>query len=151
MQPLITAVRAVGVEFVRRTARPLIIIVLVIALLAVAGGAWLTTLNAWWWILEAVLIVYALLSLGLIVGFRMLLRLVEPPLSSQQRKDVGAFVDKLERTSEHVQTPQPLIIFRIVRDIIRRNGDDSFIASVSRDTRSLAPDFVELQRSFNGR
>jgi hypothetical protein len=98
--------------------------------------------------IEAVLIVYAMVCALLIVCFGLLLRLLRPDLTASQHQAVGAFVDKLERTSENLQTPQPVIIFRVVRDIVRRNGEQSFIASLSRDTRSLAPDFIELQKSF---
>lgn len=151
MQPLITSVRAIGTEFVRRTTRPLIIIGLILAIALLAGGGWLAAHNAWWWILEAVFILYALFFAAAVIALRMILKLAEPPMSTSQRKKVAEFVDKLERTSENLQTPQPVIIFRIIRDIVRRNGQDSFVAKVSRDTRSLAPDFAELQKSFDER
>lgn len=148
MQSTIIVIRAVGAEFARRTVMPLIIggAIVIIALLALGG--WLTTQNAWWWILEVLFIISALLFTVAVLVVRILLRAVAPTLTKEQKKSVGHFVDKLERVAENVQTPQPVIVFYVVRDAIwpRRDG---FVESISKDSRALAPDFARLRREMS--
>lgn len=110
-------------------------------------GGWLTTQNAWWWLLEVVFIVGSLLFAFLVIVVNVILRWTEPVLTETQKQAVGGFVDKLERVAENLQTPQIVIIYYVVRDIIRPRPD-SFIASVSRDSKALAPDFVRLRNEF---
>lgn len=118
---------------------------MVVALLFLGG--WLTTQSAWWWLLQALFIVVGLLFLALAVTVHIILKIVAPGLTKRQKKAVGSFVSKLERVAEHLQTPQFVIIYYVVRETIspRRDG---FIESVSRDSTSLAPDFTALRREF---
>jgi hypothetical protein len=147
MNPAIAVVRAIGVEFGRRKLRPLLIIGLVVAVVLLAFGGWLTTVNVWWWLLETAFIIYALLLLVVVIAVQFALRLAEPHQNGDQRQAVRHFVDKLERVAENLQTPQPVIIFRVIRDTLRPRKDN-FIETVSRDSKSLAPDFAKLLKHF---
>jgi MFS family permease len=147
MKPVITVIRAIGAEFARRALRPLMIIGAIVAIVLLAIGGWLTTQNAWWWLLEAVFICGALLFVFLIVAVKLILNRIEPLLTKTQRHAVGAFVDKLERVAEHIQTPQIVILYYVIRDTIRpRPGN--FIETVSRDSKTLAPDFAKLREDL---
>lgn len=147
MQPTITVIRAIGAEFARRMLRPIIIIGTILLLVLLAFGGWLTTQNAWWWLLEALFIIGSLLFMIVVVVLHIILRSIAPPLSKTQKQAIGNFVDTLERVAENLQTPQTIIIYYVVRDAIhpRRDG---FIESVSRDSKTLAPDFLRLRKKF---
>lgn len=147
MKPTINAVRAVGANYARRALMPFIIIGAAVAVLLLIMGWWLTLQSTWWWLLEAVLILFTLVFICLGVGLFVLLRAVEPALTKKQRQHVKNFVSKLERVAEHVQTPQIIIIFYVVRDTIHPH-QGSFIEEVSRDSKTLAPDFAALRREF---
>lgn len=149
MQPLILTVRAVGSEFVRRALKPLIIVIPLVLTGLLSLGAWLITRSAWWWLLEAVLIMATIVIFVAYLLVQALIKTIEPVQNREQRQGVRSFVDKLERTAENLQTPQPVILYRIVRDIVKkRQGSDSFITAMARDSRELAPDFRALQKHF---
>ena len=73
--------------------------------------------------------------------------MLAPPLSKKQKRDVAQYVDKLERVAETIQTPQLAIIFYVVRDTIRPTKQ-SFIETISTDSKALAPDFIKLRKDF---
>jgi len=79
---------------------------------------------------------------------RVLLRGLEPRQTVDQKRAVESFVDKMERVSEHLQTPQLVIVFRVLRDMFRPR-QDSFIKRVAEDSKTLAPDFKRLQALFD--
>lgn len=147
MKPTINVIRAIGAEFARRTLRPLVIVGAVVAIALLGVGGWLTTQNAWWWLLEMIFIGASLLFVLLIVIVYIILRRVAPTLSDSQKRAVAAFVDKLERVAENIGTPQVVIIYYMVRDAVRpRPG--GFVETVTRDSKTLAPDFAKLRREF---
>jgi MFS family permease len=147
MQPTITVIRAIGVEFAHRAVRPLVIGGALLAVVLLAFGGWLVSQNAWWWIFEAIFILGSLLFVALVVAVRIILRKVAPPLSKTQKQAVAGFVDKLERVAENLQTPQIVIVYYVIRDAIRPRSD-GFIETVSRDSKELAPDFSNLRNQF---
>ena len=152
MKPTITLIRAIGTEFVRRTIRPLIILGTIAAVVLLGIGGYLTTINAWWGILEAAIVVSVLVFVALSIIVRIMIRVVDPPQSTTQRQAVRKYVDKLQRVSDHLQTPQPVVLFRVIRDTIwPREENPSFIETVSKDTKTLTPDFVELQKEFQSK
>jgi MFS family permease len=147
MKPTITVIRAIGTEFARRILRPLILTGAVVAVILLSVGGWLTTQSGWWWLLEFVFICGTLLFVTLIIAVQFILRRVTPPLSKLQKKSVASFVDKLERVAENVQTPQIVIIFYVIRDILRPRAGN-FIETVAHDSKTLAPDLARLRREF---
>lgn len=147
MQSTIYTLRAIGAEFIRRQLRPFIIIGTIFVIILLTLGGWLTTQNAWWWILEALIILWSLLFLALTIAVCIVVRVLAPPLSKKQKRDVAQYVDKLERVAETIQTPQLAIIFYVVRDTIRPTKQ-SFIETISTDSKALAPDFIKLRKDF---
>ena len=147
MQPTITVIRAIGAEFARRIVQPLILIGAVVAILLLILGGWLTTQSPWWWLLEAVFIVGTLIFAALAVVVMVIVRTVAPTLTKTQKQSVRSFVDKLARVAEHLQTPQLLLIFNVVRDTVRPQ-QHGFIETVSMDSKTLAPEFIKLRREF---
>ena len=147
MQATITTIRAIGAEFAKRILLPLIIMGAILVVILLALGGWLTTQSAWWWILEVIFIFGALLFTLLVVVVSVLLRVLAPALSRAEKKSVRSYVDKLQRVSENVGTPQVVIVYRVVRDTIRPSHD-GFIESISRDSKTLAPDFIKLRNQL---
>ena len=133
----------------RRILRPLIIIGSIVAVVLLGIGGYLTTLNAWWGILEIAFIMGVIIFLSLSIILRLLMKFADPPQSTSQRQAVRKYVDKLQRVSEHLQTPQLVVLYRVIRDTLwPQNNEHTFIETVSHDTKSLTPDFVDLQKEF---
>lgn len=147
MQSTFTVIRAIGVEFARRILRPLVVIGTIMAIALLALGGWLTTQSAWWWLLEVVFIMGSVVFVLLVIAIYVFLRAVAPPLTKAQRKSVVQFVNKLERVAEHLQTPQIIIIYNILRDTARPQSN-TFIETVSKDSKTLAPDFSKLRKDL---
>lgn len=147
MKASFLAVRSISAEFANRLYRPIAITLTIILLCLVAASVWLTTFSSWWWVLCGVLIVLSVIEIGVFVAIALLIRIVAPLQSRAQKKQTKAFVDKLQRVADVVQTPKIVLLFRIVRDMIwaRKHG---FITTLSRDTASLKQDFVDLRRTF---
>lgn len=143
----IRAVRAIGAEFVRRTMRPLMVAGIATAILLVAIAGWLTTVNVWWWILEALILLVTLVGVAVAIAIRIAIQTVDPPQDSVQRQAVRSYVDKLQRVAENLQTPQYVILYRVIRDTVRPK-DDGFIGTVSRDSKTLGPEFAALLKHF---
>lgn len=147
MRPIIQTVRAIGAEFIRRTLRPLILIGGAVVAILLIAGIWLVNQNIWWWLLLAVVLAASIVFITLAIVVTVVVKLADSVQSRQQRQAVRHYVDKLQRTAENVQTPYPIILFRVVRDVIRPQSD-GFIATMSQDTKTLAPDFNELVDYF---
>lgn len=147
MQPTITAVRAIGAEYAKRMLLPIILTgaLFVIALLALGG--WLTTQSAWWWILEVIFIIGAIVFTLIVIVVSVILRMLRPTLTRAEKKSVRNFVDKLERVSENIGTPHVFIVYRVVRDTVSPSRD-GFIETMSRDSKTLAPDFMKLRNQL---
>lgn len=148
MKPIVNVVRAVGAEFVRRLLKPVIIAGLVVLAVLLAAGVWLVvSVNAWWWFFLAPVIFAGLVFAVLLIVVRVLLKLADSTQNRDQKRAVRDYVDKLQRVAENLQTPQYVILFRVVRDVARPRPD-GFIESVSRDSKTLAPDFKRLTTLF---
>lgn len=147
MQRNITFIRALGTEFIARKLRSLSLVALLVGVVALALSLWLTTINVWWWLLAAPVVVLVITGVLIYIVLRFFLRVLRPVLTDKQKQDAGLFVDKLERVTENVQTPMPLIMFRVIKDSIWP-GKEPFIATLAHDSTTLRQDFVELQKSF---
>jgi len=148
LQSTITLVRAIGTVFMWRFIKPLIVIGGLGAMVLLAVFGWLSSRNLWWLVLEVAFVILTLLFLLLVLVVRVLLRGLEPRQTVDQKRAVESFVDKMERVSEHLQTPQLVIVFRVLRDMFRPR-QDSFIKRVAEDSKTLAPDFKRLQALFD--
>jgi hypothetical protein len=147
MRPTITVIRAIGAEFARRVVRPVAIFGSAVAIVLLIIGAWLITLSPWWWILEILILVLFLVFGLLVIIVKIIVGRIEPARTPQQRLAVVAFVDKLERVAENLKTPQIVIVFYVLRDVVRPRPD-GFIQAVSQDSKALAPDFASLRKDF---
>ena len=147
MKPSLRAIRSVGVEFANRLHAMITIFASITAAVLVTLSLWLTTISSWWWLLCAPIIVISFIAAVLLVILKLIIHSLTPIRTYTQNKQTRAFVDKLERLSETAQTPKIILLFRIVRDIIKPR-ERGFIASISGDTTSLKNDFISLSKSF---
>jgi len=148
MKHSVIVIRAIGTEFAKRMYLPAAIIIGCVDIVALGLIVWLLTLSAWWLLLAVPVFVLVVVSIVLLVIAQLIIRTISPQQTPHQKKDVKLFVDKLQSLSEIVQTPKPILLFRIVRDIVAPK-QGGFIQSTSNDTLSLKKDFQALQRSFD--
>lgn len=148
MQATFTAIRAIGAEYARRILLPMITIGILAAAALLAIGGWLTTQSAWWWILEAIIIIGTIICALLTMMLLGILQAVAPALTKNDKKAVRQYVNKLERVSEGIGTPQMIIVYRVVRDTIRPT-QHGFIETISHDSKTLASDFANLRDQLN--
>lgn len=149
MKNQVTLIRAVGGEFLSRKFRSLAILFGAAALILATAMMWLTMIDAWWWLLAAPVIGLLVLGGLAILTAWWMLRFLRPKLTPPQATGTREFVDKLERIADHAQTPMPLILLRVARDMWRPRGT-TFIQSVSTDSKTLSGDFMRLHRNFTG-
>ena len=148
MKSHITTIRAVTAEFAGQFIRPFMWIALGIILTLVAIVGLLVFLLSEWWLLllvPIIIISLAMLITWLVVQF--ILKTLSPRLDTQQKNATKEFVSKLEFAIETMQTPYPVIMFYIIRDIIFKR-DAGFISEVAQKSKSLRPDYEELTRLF---
>lgn len=147
LQPIILAIRAIGSEFARRLYRPMIWAGVITFIVLFSLMIWLVNMNGWWWLAFTPVILAALLFavLSAVAGF--LLSLLKPRQTAEQRLKVTAFVDALQMSTEVASTPRFLILFRLVRDVVRPS-DHSYVKELSTNATTLRTGFQEIIKSF---
>lgn len=143
----VNAIRAIGSELAWRLVRQYIVLGLLLAAILLALGGWLTTKDALWWILEGIFIAYTALFLLLVLVVRFLLRLFSPSLTARQKTAIQQYVDKLQRVADTLGISRFVLLFRIVRDIVRPT-EQPFIKQIANDSTTLHSDFIKLQKLF---
>lgn len=147
MMPQANLVRAIGSEFISRKFRSTVFVLGIFAFVIIAAVIWLTTLSGWWWLLAVPIIMFMLLGLFTALMVRAMLKKLRPELTKPQANEVNSFVDKLERVADNLQTPMFIIVFRVIRDIMRPRGS-TFIRTVTEDSTTLRKDLLQLQKNF---
>jgi hypothetical protein len=147
MKAQVTLIRATGGEFVARKLRGTALLAGIIAAIVLAVTLWLTTFSAWWWLLAVIVIAGILLLTLAYLAAAFVIRALRPNLTKEQKAGVRDFVDKLERVTDNIGTPLPLIIFQVVRDILWPR-QQNYIKTVATDSTSLHKDLAALQKLF---
>lgn len=148
MKANITAIRAITAEFARQFIQPFLWVGLgLIILMTIAVGSLAFALSQWWWLLLAPIILFGVVGTVIWLLVRFILNRVSPRLNAKQKSATKQFVTKLQTTTETIQTPYPVIVFYVIRDIILRK-DSGFISEVTQRSKTLKPDFEELTRLF---
>jgi uncharacterized membrane protein YbhN (UPF0104 family) len=148
IKPNVAAIRAVTAEFARQFVQSffwvalglLVCLVIITVLLAV-------NISPWWWLLAIPVVILGLAGAVIWLIVRLVLRGISPRLNAGQKTATKQFVTKLQFTKDTIQTPYPLIIFYVIRDIILRR-DRGFISEVTEHSRTLKPDFDRLKGMF---
>lgn len=148
LSPLVLAIRAVAAEFAQRIFLPVVLITGGVIIVLLGVTIWLTTLSGWWWFLLAPLIVVTVLTIFATVISWTALRVLTPPQTKDQQKQIRAFVDDLQETSEAIQTPMFILLFRVVKDVLFP-GKESYIGKLSSTALSLKSSLQAIITSFS--
>ena len=145
--PVVLAVRAISAEFAKRIYMPVLLILAVSALVLIGLLIWFVSMSAWWWLaLAPVLVVSFVLTIAaVLVGF--LLSLLNPRQTKAQQTKVKSFVDAIQNSSDAIQTPKFIILFRLVKDTISP-GERGFVKELSSNATTLRTGFQEIVASF---
>ncbi len=143
----IKTARAVGAELAWRSLKPMVITGAVLAAALLVLGGWLTTLHPLWWILEFVFITSVMFFAILTGVITFILKRFTPVQSESQKESVHAFTDKLQRIADSVGISRFVLLFRIVRDILRPD-EQTFIKQLASDSTTLHTDYLKLQKLF---
>ena len=133
---LILAVRTISTEFARRIYLPVVVIIEAILIVLIGALIWLVTISGWWWLLLAPTLLIAIVFTVAATLIGLLINFLKPAQTKAQRKEVRAFVDSLQHTTETVQTPKFIILFRLAKDALAPS-ERSFIRELSYQSRSL--------------
>jgi hypothetical protein len=148
MKPNIAAIRAVTAEFARQFVRPFFWVVLgIMVCLVIITILLAINISPWWWLLAIPVGMLGIAGAAIWLIVRFILERLSPRLTTEQRAATKGFVTKLQFTKDTIQTPYPLIIFYVIRDIILRR-DRGFLSEVTEHSRTLKPDFERLKKLF---
>ena len=148
MKPSIAAIRAITAEFARQFIRPFFWVGLgLIACLVIITILLAANISAWWWLLAIPVVILGIAGTIVWLIVRFILYQLSPRLSAEQKTATKQFVGKLQFARETIQTPYPVMIFYVVRDIIFRR-DQGFLSEVTQHSRTLKPDFDRLKGLF---
>jgi len=147
IKPSLLAIRSIAAEFAHRLYVPVVIIFAAAAVVLLALSIWLVTMNAWWTILLVVLSFVIVLAIALLVIGLIVIKKVAPAQSKTQKQQTKSLVDKLLRVAEVTGTPKFILLFNVIKDVVKPS-EQGYIASISSDTVSLKRDFISLKDSF---
>lgn len=142
------AIKAVAAEYIRRVTRPFLIGGLVAAIVLLSVILYLAQAVSLWWLI--LLLPLGLPILFLLVAFFIIKQLttyLAPALTKDQRKSAAQFVDKLQRTSENLQTPPLIIAWRTIRTA--QKGQENYLRHIVDDSSTLKDDFARTSQHFN--
>jgi len=147
MSPTIQALRSIGSEFAQRIYVPILITVGIVAIILIGLNIWLVTISPWWWILLAFFILGTLVATSAFIAIGLLIKAVRPLQNKTQRKQVRAFVDKLQNIADVAGTPKIVLLFRITKDLLTKK-EDSYTHRISTETLSMQDDLRDIISSF---
>lgn len=146
--PFVLAIRAVSAEFAQRIFLPIVGIVGGALVVLIALSIWLVTLSGWWWFILAPLILICLFATFATVIAGLVIRILNPPQTKQQRTHVRSFVDSLQFASDTVQTPKFILFFRLVMNMLQPSKK-GIVNELSHNAASLQRDFRAIIALFS--
>ncbi|MDB5162563.1 MAG: hypothetical protein JWO54_553 [Candidatus Saccharibacteria bacterium] len=147
MIPSLLAIRSIAAEFALSLYKPVTIAVGIIAAILLGLSIWLVTFSQWWLILVVFISGLILFVAAALIIIWIIIKTVNPAQTKAQRQQSKLLVEKLLRVAEVTSTPKALLLFQVVKDVIRPS-QQGFIVSVTSDTKTLKNDFVALKDSF---
>ncbi|MBM3210519.1 hypothetical protein FJZ39_04255 [Candidatus Saccharibacteria bacterium] len=120
MKPHIFAVRAIASQLVLSFVVPLFFIYLA-AVTAFGGIVWLLATHVhelFWLLLIPLVVVAGVIGIVLLAGY-IISKLLHPNLSLEQQKVTKEFISHVQEVAETVRTPYPLLVGRVVFDLVR--------------------------------
>lgn len=142
------AIRAISTEFGQRIYVPIVLITAGVAVVLIGLLIWLVTLSGWWWFLLAPIILLTIMFIFVAVIAGFLIKFLQPVQTKDQRKSVKRFVDLLQESSDAIQTPKFIILFRLVKDTIAPN-DRGYVRELAGKATSLKYEFQSIVTLFS--
>lgn len=143
-----TAIKAIAAEYIRRIARPFLIGGLLAVVILFGVVIYLAQIVTMWWIILllplSVPVIFLLMAFFII---KQLTTYLAPALTKEQRKSAAQFVDKIQRTSENLQTPPIIIAWRTIRTA--QKGQENYLRHIVNDSTTLKDDFARTSQHFN--
>lgn len=142
------AIKAIAAEYIRRVTRPFIIGGFIVAVILLCIVVYLAKTVGMWWLIMLLPLSFPIVFL--VVAFfivQQLTRYLAPALTKDQRKSASLFVDKIQRTSENLQTPPIIIAWRTIRTA--QKGQDNYLRHIVDDSATLKDDFSRVSQRFD--
>lgn len=143
-----TAIKAIAAEYIRRITRPFLIGGLLAVVILFGVVIYLAQIVTMWWIILllplSVPVIFLLMAFFII---KQLTTYLAPALTKEQRKSAAQFVDKIQRTSENLQTPPIIIAWRTIRTA--QKGQENYLRHIVNDSTTLKDDFARTSQHFN--
>lgn len=150
MDQTILAARAVTSEYAKRWLwLPLALgISIYVVLLGLIG--WIAYVaSPWWWLLAMIPTLLFLIVLTLWIIARIIAVRIAPIMNKTQRKAARAFVDKIDKATEHLGTPKFVVLYRIIKDVvIRPTSGKTYIGEISQEPGEMRRAFDHLRSLF---
>lgn len=147
LNPIALAIRAVSAEFAKRMYIPVTLITGGILVVLIGFSIWLVTMSGWWWFLLGPLLFLAIVFVIAATLTALLINILKPAQNKTQRKEVRQFVDSLQHTSEAIQTPKFIILFRLVKDVVFPS-QQGYIRELTANATSLKGGLENIIHSF---
>ncbi len=149
MNPLIQALRAITSRYALTVLNPILKIAagIIIAIL-ICLTILVIKVSLWWLILLVPFIGTAVLLFLIGLGAHVVAHVIAPDMNKIQKQATKEFVNKAQGVAEGLQTPQFMIIYYLVRDVLRRKWDTGFVKTMTTKSTQLKPDFDALVKLF---
>jgi energy-coupling factor transporter transmembrane protein EcfT len=149
MNPRIKALRAVSSRYLIVTIKPLLLSVIAAVVILSALILFLSThYTAWWLFFFLPLLLLGLPAIALLFVAGSVAQRIAPLMTKEQTKAAKEYVNNMLEVSEGLQTPQFIIAFKIIRDVLMRKGQDGFIYKMTNNSTRLKKDFEVLTKLF---
>lgn len=90
-----------------------------------------------------------LIVLTLWIIVRIIAVRIAPIMNKTQRKAARAFVDKIDKATEHLGTPKFVVLYRIIKDVvIRPTSGKTYIGEISQEPGEMRRAFDHLRSLF---
>jgi membrane protein implicated in regulation of membrane protease activity len=146
MQPHLTAIRAIAIELVLNKLGTLALIVAAVGLIDIVALIVLANFGLWWLIPLLLLFPIVAVCLAMLL-MRLIMRMVKPDMNTEQSAAVLQFVKRVDAVTEHIGTPQFIIVFRLFRDALRPR-ETSYLQTVIGDGTGLRTDYQKIVTLF---
>ena len=141
------AIRASASEYGRRLFTPIAIFVGIMAFLLIVLMIWLVVLDPWWLLLAIPVFLLVAVAIAVMTVLGLVIWMVSPVKTKEQKMQVGAFVEKFQYLSEVTMTPKFLLFFRLVKDVVMPTKE-GFVKTVASHSTTILKDFNELANTF---
>lgn len=149
MKPSAYAVKAISIEYIRRSLRSVALAGIIIATILIIVAILLVRQSEWWLVMFTPILFIVFICTILLIAAWYVLHTFSVDVTATQKKLVSDFVDKLTRVSEVAKTPTFILLFRVIRDVVRPSRRTSFVISMTQDSSTLHKDFITLQKNFS--